>query len=436
MTTLHYFSKTLLRYFVTVLGLGLLALSLFIGGFFYLFQDNLTSNSYPSQLYDRLIVDDAVVLDKDIKKELDEKDIWLMVLNENGNISQNYRLPSQLNKTYSRSDIARFSRWYLEDYPVFTYLLDDQIVVIGYPKDSYTRIGGTILIGAFDKLFYLLLGIVVVLLVTYFVIYWKSRLKLLREISPITQALHNLSRDQPVLLDERGNLSEIKTAINQTSQLLQATKDMQSHWIRGVTHDLRTPLTMALGYTDQLEQRHGNSKHTQQLTQSIHRMETIIDNLNLVYRLQSQEIQTEFQTIDVTALVRQTLADFLNYHEGTQLAIDLPAQSILVLAHPVLLSRAIDNCLLNSITHNRPNVPITVRLSKEKDQAVLTLADRGNISPEMVARLATKTSNYSAHGMGVVITKQIIALHKGRTDFSPDQPGLTITISLPLLLDS
>lgn len=432
MTTLHYFSKTLLRYFVTVLGLGLLALSLFIGGFFYLFQDNLTSNSYPSQLYDRLIVDDAVVLDKDIKKELDEKDIWLMVLNENGNISQNYRLPSQLNKTYSRSDIARFSRWYLEDYPVFTYLLDEQIVVLGYPKDSYTRIGGTILISAFDKLFYLLLGILAVLLVTYFTIYWRSHLKLLQEITPITQALQDLSHDQPVLLDEKGNLSEIKAAINQTSHLLQTTKDMQSHWIRGVTHDLRTPLTLALGYTDQLEQKHGNSKQTQQLTQSIHRMETIIDNLNMVYHLQSQEMMADFQKVDLAALVRQTLADFLNNHEETQLELDLPLSPLPILANPTLLSRAMDNSLLNSIRHNHTTVPIAVHLVQEGQKAVLTIADKGAISPEKIAELTAKTSNYRPHGMGTLITKNIVALHHGSIQFAYGNPGLILTITLPL----
>lgn len=432
MTTLHYFSKTLLRYFVTVLGLGLLAFCLFVGGFFYLFQDNLTSDSYPSQLYDRLIVDDAVVLDKDIKKELDEKDIWLMVLNENGNISQDYRLPKELDKTYSRSDIASFSRWYLEDYPVFTYLLDDQIVVLGYPKDSYTRIGGTILISAFDKLFHLLLGILAVLLVTYFTIYWRSHLKLLQEITPITQALQDLSHDQPVLLDEKGNLSEIKAAINQTSHLLQTTKDMQSHWIRGVTHDLRTPLTLALGYTDQLEQKHGNSKQTQQLTQSIHRMETIIDNLNMVYHLQSQEMMADFQKVDLAALVRQTLADFLNNHEETQLELDLPLSPLPILANPTLLSRAMDNSLLNSIHHNHTTVPIAVHLVQEGQKAVLTIADKGAISPEKIAELTAKTSNYQPHGMGTLISKQIVALHHGNIQFAYGNPGLILTITLPL----
>ena len=49
---------------------------------------------------------------------------WAMILDEKGNVKWNYNLPDELDNHYSSSDIASFSRWYLDDYPVFCWSED------------------------------------------------------------------------------------------------------------------------------------------------------------------------------------------------------------------------------------------------------------------------------------------------------------------------
>ena len=39
-----------------------------------------------------------------------------------------------LKRHYTNADMVKFSRWYLEDYPVFSYVRGQQILVLGYPK--------------------------------------------------------------------------------------------------------------------------------------------------------------------------------------------------------------------------------------------------------------------------------------------------------------
>ena len=46
---------------------------------------------------------------------------WAMVLDDVGNIRWSYGLPQELNHAYTPGDIAKFSRWYLADYPVFCW---------------------------------------------------------------------------------------------------------------------------------------------------------------------------------------------------------------------------------------------------------------------------------------------------------------------------
>ena len=46
---------------------------------------------------------------------------WAMVLDEDGTVIWQYDLPQNLNKHYTASEIASFSRWYLDDWPVFCW---------------------------------------------------------------------------------------------------------------------------------------------------------------------------------------------------------------------------------------------------------------------------------------------------------------------------
>lgn len=44
---------------------------------------------------------------------------WAMVLDDSGRIIWQYQLPEHLNHSYTTREVAGFSRWYLDGYPVF-----------------------------------------------------------------------------------------------------------------------------------------------------------------------------------------------------------------------------------------------------------------------------------------------------------------------------
>ena len=67
---------------------------------------------------------------------LEDKGSWAMVLQQDGEIIWDYALPDELQKKYSVSDVARFSRWYLQDYPVLTDAMPYGLLVVGYQPDS------------------------------------------------------------------------------------------------------------------------------------------------------------------------------------------------------------------------------------------------------------------------------------------------------------
>lgn len=61
---------------------------------------------------------------------------WAMVLDGDGTVIWQYDLPQNLNKHYTASEIASFSRWYLDDWPVFCWTADYGLFVAAQPRGS------------------------------------------------------------------------------------------------------------------------------------------------------------------------------------------------------------------------------------------------------------------------------------------------------------
>ena len=61
---------------------------------------------------------------------------FAMLISDSGEVVWEYRLPEKLPRQYARKDIASFARWYLEDYPVITHIIGENIFVVGRQKNS------------------------------------------------------------------------------------------------------------------------------------------------------------------------------------------------------------------------------------------------------------------------------------------------------------
>ena len=61
---------------------------------------------------------------------------WAMLVNEDGQVVWSIRKPADVPEQYSLTDVASFTRWYLSDYPVQSWVRDDGLLVAGAPKGS------------------------------------------------------------------------------------------------------------------------------------------------------------------------------------------------------------------------------------------------------------------------------------------------------------
>ena len=396
--------------------------------------------------------------DKEISN-LKKQNIWAIVIDNDSKkvIWQTENLPGEIPKEYSVFDIALFSHAYIKGYPVFTTKIRNDLLVLGYPKDSYWKYSTATwnyrLIQNVPNFFliFLLSNIFFV-----FLIYIFSNSKLLKSVNPIIKGIQDLPKDNPVNIDEKGVLSELAKSINKTSEILQNQREQlrnkdtaRANWIAGVSHDIRTPLSMIMGYASQLKTSSNLSeemaKKLSVILKQSERIKNLINDLNLASKLEYNMQPFEKKKENAVAVVRQVIVDFLNMDIDEKFPIEWKTKSefvsCFVNVDKNLIKRALANLIQNSINHNENGCTIYVSVKEDEKNCIICVEDNGiGVSDEELEKLnntphymvCDKNTTEQQHGLGLLIVKQIMDVHNGQVEMKHSEyGGFKVVLQIP-----
>ena len=387
--------------------------------------------------------------DKEISN-LKKQNIWAIVIDNDSKkvIWQTENLPSEIPKEYSVFDIALFSHAYIKGYPVFTAKIRNDLLVLGYPKDSYWKYSTATwnyrLIQNVPNFF---LTFLISNIFFVFLIYIFSNSKLLKSVNPIIKGIQDLPKDNPVNIDEKGVLSELAKSINKTSEILQNQREQlrnkdtaRANWIAGVSHDIRTPLSMIMGYASQLKTSSDLSeemaKKLSVILKQSERIKNLINDLNLASKLEYNMQPFEKKKENAVAVVRQVIVDFLNMDIDEKFPIEWKTKSEFVSCFvnidKNLIKRALANLIQNSINHNENGCTIYVSVKEDEKNCIICVEDNGiGVSDEELEKLnntphymvCDKNTTEQQHGLGLLIVKQIMDVHNGQVEIKHSEYG-------------
>ena len=426
-----YISK-FLRAFIVVL------LVLFIfnaGAFFWAFQ-NVVLNGYGNAAPKNMLQKTASLsseegITAEMKEKLQAHQIWAMFLSSDGKCMWQVDLPEEVPTSYTIQEAASFSKGYLKDYPVFVWGDDAGLLVLGYPKDSYIKITGNYYASDMLKvipMFAAAIGVFDIFII--FICYIYSKRKIIKSTEPIIFSVKSLSDGKPVSLSVKGELSDIAESINKASEILSRQNQARANWISGVSHDIRTPLSMILGYAGRI----GNDTHAdnniREQARIIERQSLIIkelvQDLNLVSQLEYEMQPLHKEDVKFSKLLRSYVAELLNAGVPDIYTIELKilpsAENTMLNCDARLISRAINNLVQNSIRHNPQGCHIRLMLDCSSKALVLTVVDDGTGLSEEKRKEMTGKPHYMEsvderldlrHGLGLALVRQIAEVHNG-----------------------
>ncbi|HBH3249962.1 TPA: HAMP domain-containing histidine kinase [Clostridioides difficile] len=405
---------------------------------------------------DNLILKDGkFILDDSSKEVLHKNKIWAMLIDNNGDRVWGFDLPKEIPSHYTLTDVAKFSRFFLKDYPVYVWEHPNGILVTGYPKDKYTKFNLTYTIKEIEQFPMLIIGMFLVNAIVTFLIALFIGLKMVKSIKPIITGIKLMSKGEPVLLQEKGILSDISKSINTVSKELQMKdeklrkkEEARSNWIAGISHDIRTPLSMIIGYAGELEESSSLSNREQEQVSIICnqgvKIRELVNDFNLVSKLEYNMQALNCDKIRVSAFLRELVSEFINNNLDNDFYIELDIlnEDIIIDADKKLLKRAISNLIQNSITHNQQGCNIRVTSKSDLDFCYIIVEDDGKgMSQEKINSLLKSQNGLSEayakgqnHGLGILIVAGIINAHGGKLDImSIDSQGLKTILKLPLI---
>lgn len=392
---------------------------------------------------------------------LQKNNAWAMLIGEDGRMQWGYHLPNDVPQSYSLVEVAKLSRYYLMEYPVYTWEHQDGLIVVGYPKKSHWRYQFDYLsewVGSLPLRLVLLLisNVVLALLISIMI-----GTRLIRKVRPLVEGVHSLAKEESVQLDSKGIFGDLAQSISSTSTLLQhktdalkARDEARSNWIAGISHDIRTPLSLVLGYASDMEEN-SYLPEEQRFQASIIRrqgekLRSLVSDLNLVSMLEYEMQPLHLKNVRPAVLARQIATDFLNNGIDDRYSIDLKlgTESVQIIGDEKLLLRAINNLVQNSMRHNSEGCEIILEtnLSMDGSKYRFIVKDNGKGIPKEQLKNITELP-YSpkrmetikhGHGLGLPMVARITQAHHGRLilESGVDQRGLKVIMEFPINIQS
>ena len=295
--------------------------------------NGVADSSFPMDKFSQHITVQNGTISADVTalETLHRFDAWAMILDNGGTIIWEDGLPEHLPRQYTAAEIAMFSRWYLESYPVNVWKLDNGLLVVGFPPGDVFKHNMSFRTA---YIWPLMIGMGIALLVNVLLmlyLFWRNAHHVEKEMLPILDGIQALSQGAEVHLNEQGELAEINAGLNHAGAALRQKDNTRSDWIRGISHDIRTPLSVILGYASDMEDDAclpaSARKQAAVIRRQGEKLRTLVADLNLSTKLEYGTLPLQKQKIDPVELERRVVSEFLNNGLSETFAIRLEAEA-------------------------------------------------------------------------------------------------------------
>lgn len=217
------------------------------------------------------------------------------------------------------------------------------------------------------------------------------------------------------------------------------------------THDLKTPLTSIIGYTDRLLLRQAmvgqlnerQQRYVEAISESSHMLRILIDDLLDVSSIEAGELDVAFTNLDVAQQIEAVILGMQTHFEAKRIRVvlDVPSGLCPIYAVAVRFIQVCTNLLSIACKYSPVGATVTITAKEEGEFVQIDVSDTGiGISEADQSKLFTKffradnsaTRTESGTGLGLFIVKQLIQTHGGVIWVHSEKGiGSTFSFTLP-----
>ncbi|RSJ58244.1 Sensor protein CzcS precursor [Streptococcus gordonii] len=238
------------------------------------------------------------------------------------------------------------------------------------------------------------------------------------------------------ILELTEEVEEVFQELDKTTFVVQQEKKTLDMAISNIAHDIRTPLTIASGYTQQLLKE--NNQESQQLVKiadSLGMVSKRLEALMEYRRLMEGAIRPTFVKTDLSQLVTQQLFAYYDAFQKAQIDLDLDlTEGLTLTTDPDILERIVQNMISNVLKHGQKAASIS--LKKEGEHCIFTV---NNIVQQPILHLDKLTNRFysenlssseDSSGLGLYITQQLVEILGGDLTMKVEDDWFELVVTL------
>lgn len=222
----------------------------------------------------------------------------------------------------------------------------------------------------------------------------------------------------------------------------------QSDQIATIVHELRTPITSIVGYSELLLKRSNidpqdKTAFIEIINREAEQLRLMVNNFLDLARLETRRRHLKIVPTCLNNIISDAVRLLMPQAEdhAIDLRCALPDQPINILADPQYLKRVFINLISNAIKYNYPSGHVDISIVQHHTTIDVLIADTGvGIPPVLLNhifdkfyRVADQQESVTGSGLGLAIVKEILEAHGGTIRAESVQGhGSTFTVTLPL----
>ena len=250
-------------------------------------------------------------------------------------------------------------------------------------------------------------------------------------------------REDSDLYQMADDLNHVQQGLHQAVEERTRSERMKVELVTNVSHDLKTPLTSIISYTELLSQEPLEppaSEYVQIMGEKAQRLKAMVQDVFEVSKAASGQLPVKLEGLDYARLLRQTLADMAQAIEASGLTLrpSIPEEEVPITADSDRLYRVFQNLIGNALKYSLPGSRVYLSLVVEGGRAAASVRNTSaaELKPgaDYTARFVRgdESRTDGGSGLGLSIAQSFTRACGGELTVTTEADLFTAVVTFPV----
>lgn len=248
--------------------------------------------------------------------------------------------------------------------------------------------------------------------------------------------------DNKTLMDLSGQINQLLLDRQKIKSDFRRQEISSKKMLSNISHDIKTPLTVILGYLEIMRLNHADDETLQKVEAKAGQVMELINQFFTLAKLEAGDRNIEISKVNINELCRESILSFYDILRGKDFVVDIsiPEKDIFVQGEKGAIDRVLSNLISNVVRYGSDGKYIGLTLRESENDVYIDVMDKGKGIEKAFARSVferlytmedSRNRKIQGNGLGLTIAKNL-ANQLGGDIFLDSEPDVKTTFTVKL----